>query len=550
MLVLFAGAAFAQTFTASIVGTVTDPTGAAVAGAKVQLKNVDTQDLRDGMSGASGAYSFQNLLPGNYAITATATGFKNYTRSGLVLRANVSATVDLSMQLGSVQEQVVVSTSTVLVDTESPNNSVTIDSILMANLPNSTRNPLNFVFNLAGTTEAQGGMTSRSQTFDQNASAFGINGGRSAEAAILIDGAPSTAVDWGGLMVAPIQDSVQEQQVIQNQYDVQYNQGGEGIVSIITKNGGNDFHAQVYDYMRNSGLDANTWSNKNIDPAWGQIAERPKFHRNQFGINVSGPIWRSRHLYFFGAYEGLRQPGSWGRQWYTVPTDLEKQGDFSQSYLASGAPVMLFNPFSTRLVDDGQGNTYYTRDPVPGNDLKNLGVQLDPVGQKLAALYPSPNLPGEGPNHIRNFTAIVSDNTINDKFDWRVDWAQNEKHRIFARMSDRVREGDTPGCAFCTGADNISGNQDHGFQIVVSDTLTPSPTWVINTYGAYSRWFEGQTAIGEGVADITDIGLPASFSQANLLPQVYTTGYDQLGSSYSSYQRYVRTLVTGIVNVT
>ena len=535
-----------QTFSASITGIVTDPSGAAVAGAKVQLTNMDTKDVRDKVTTGSGTYDFQNLLPGTYQISAVATGFKDFVQTGLELRANTAATVNSQLQMGSASEQVIVPADIVLVDTETPNNSVTMDHVLIEGLPNSTRNPLNFVYDLAGTTEAQGGLTSRSQTFDQEASTFGINGGRSAESEILIDGAPSTAIDWGGLIVSPIQDSVQEEQVVQNEYDAEYHGGGEGVVTLVTKNGGQQFHAEIYDYFRNSALDANTWSNKNVAPP-NPITARPTFHRNQFGGNIGGPIWRSHHLFFFGGYEGLRQPGSLGRQLYTVPTALERQGDFSQTYLANGSLDVIYDPFSTKQLTDANGNTYYTRTPYPGNKIPG---GLNATGQKIAALYPLPNLPGTGSNHLNNFQGDAPNDTTNDKFDVRVDWAQSEKHRIFGRVSDRFRENQTPGCIFCNGADSISGNNDHAFQVALNDTITPTANWVIDTYGATSRWWEGQQSVGLGVANLSNIGLSPSYSQAPLLPLVSAGQYSSQGTSYSSYQRYVRYVSTGMINLT
>lgn len=537
--------ALAQTFTSSITGVVTDTTGAVIPGATVQIQNENTKDIHEQTSSASGAYNFQNLLPGTYQLTASASGFKSAIQTGLILRANVGATVDLKLQVGATSQRVVVAANSVLVDTQTPNNSTVIDSKMLQSLPVSTLNPLSFVFALAGTTQAQGGMTSNSGTFDQNFSAFGIDGGRSASADILIDGAPSTAIDWGGLMVSPIQSSVQEMQVVQNEYDAQFQHGGEGVVSLVTKGGSDSFHGEFYDYMRNDALDANTWSNTNAPPS--EISRKPKFHRNQFGANLGGPIWRSKHLFFFGAYEGLRQPGSYGRQLYTVPTEAERNGDFSQALLDNGQPDIIYNPFTTHLVTTSSG-TYYTRDPYPGNVIPSS--QLNPVGQKLMALYPKPNIPGQGPNQINNFQATVPDNTENDKFDARVDWDQNQFHRMFVRVTDRIRENNVPGCAFCTGADNLAGNTDHGFQVVLNDTITPNSHWVINTYGAYTRWWEGQQAIGLGVANLSTIGLPTEYSQAPLLPLVYAGNFSQLGSSYSSFQRYIRYLMLGIVNVT
>ncbi len=509
-----------QTFSASITGTVTDNSGALITGATVKLTNSDTKDERTKVTGPRGAYDFQNLLPGTYQLEASAPSFQSVLKTGLVLRANTAADVDMQLMVGGSQQQVVVSANTVLVDTESPNNSITMDQVLIEGLPNSTRNPLNFLFDLAGTTQAQGGLTSRSQTFDQQASAFGINGGRSAEAEILIDGAPSTAIDWGGLLVSPIQDSVQEQQVVQNEYDAEYHGGGEGIVTLVTKNGGQTLHGEVYDFLRNSALDANTWSNKNATPE--NITPRPNFHRNQFGANLGGPIWRTKRWFFFGGYEGLRQPGSLGRMLFTVPTALERQGDFSQTYLANGSLDVIYDPNTTTQGTDASGNTYYTRTPYPGNKIPG---GLDPVGQKLAALYPLPNLPGTGPNHLNNFAGSAPNNTSNDKFDARVDWAQSDKNRMFVRVSDRVRENQTPGCIFCNGADSISGNNDHGFQVAFNDAITPTPNWVFNIYGATSRWWEGQQSVGLGVADLSKIGLSPAFSQAPLLPLVSAGQY-------------------------
>jgi Carboxypeptidase regulatory-like domain len=532
----------AQTFSASIAGTVTDPSGAAIQGADLQLLNVTTRDIRHDKSGQNGNYAFTNLLPGTYEITAAASGFERLVQTGMILRANTAATVNISLKVGTTQQQVVVSGEAVLLDTESANNSITMDSALIENLPNNTLNPLNFVYDLAGTTEAQGGMTSRSNTYDQYGSTFGLNGGRSAESEILIDGAPSTAIDWGGLMVSPMQDSVQEQQVVQNEYDAQYERGGEGVVTLVTRGGSSNFHGEAYDFMRNSGLDANTWSNDFAD------SPKSKLHRNQFGGNIGGPIWRRHNLFFFGAYEGLRQPQTEPSGLLSVPTAAERSGDFSNSYSANGTLDVIYNPFSTHLVTDAAGNSYYTRDPFPGNKIP--ASMIDPVGAKIAALWGQPNRPSTGPYDLNDYYQQGAGMTSNDKFDWRVDWAQSPKHRIFARMSDRVRENDTPPCYFCNGADEAANNDDHGFQVVVNDTVTPSPTWVIDSYAAYTRWWEGQTSIGYGVANASAIGLSPGLFQAPLLPLVNAQNYYTLGSTYSSYDRYVRYLSTGLVNLT
>ncbi|HLH05264.1 MAG TPA: TonB-dependent receptor [Bryobacteraceae bacterium] len=530
----------AQTFSASISGIVRDPSGAVTSGAKVELTNMDTHDVRDYTTTGDGTYKFDNLIPGTYQITVDARGFKTFERSNMLLRAETSATVDVSLEVGDTQQKVEVTGEAVLVDTQSANNSVTMDSQLIEALPNNTRNPLNFVFSLAGTTEAQGGMTSRSQTFDQLFSMFGLNGGRAGDAQILIDGAPSTAMDWGGLMVSPMNDSVQEQQVMTNVYDSQYERSGMGVVTLITKGGSDSFHGEAYDYLRNSALDANLWSNNKYGLPKNQLK------RNQFGGNISGPILKRYNLYFFGAYEGLRQPDTENSGLQTVPTALERSGDFSQTLNQNGQLRTIYNPFSTtQATDPATGSTYYTRTPFAGNKIpSNL---ITPQGQAVVNLFPLPNRPSDQPYDSDNYYSQGRGSTSNDKFDWRIDWDGNSKNRVFVRMSDRVREQQIPACFFCNGADQGNNNDDAAFQVVVNDTFTPSPSWVINAYVGYSRWRETHLPVGVGKADASTIGLPVSDFQAPVLPTVSIDDYSGLGNGF--YANYVRYSETAQINL-
>ncbi len=545
---------FAQTFSSSITGTVTDPSGSVIQGAKVRLLNMNTHDTREAVSTTAGTYKFDNLLPGTYEITAEAAGFKAFVQSNMILPATTAATVNIALTVGAVQEQVQVTAEAVLLDTQSATNTATLDTHLIASLPNSYRNPLNFVFALAGTTEAQSGMTTRSGSLDQNGSMFGLNGGRSGNAQILIDGASSTAVDWGGLFVAPNNDAVQEQQIVQNVYDAQYQRSGSGVVTLVTKGGGQKFHGTVYDYFRNSALDANSWFNNHraTDGVWDPIA-KGLFHRNQFGATVSGPISEKHHLFFFAAYEGLRQPGSATPNVLTVPTDAERGGDFSHSYNPpdeanpNGTLQVIYNPFSTRLVTFN-GQTYYTRDPFPGNVIpSNL---FNSVGQRLVNLYPQANRPSEAVNTLNNFFKQSGDLVKNDKIDWRVDWEQNAKNRVFARMSERIRQNDNPDCVLCNGADNAVDQNNRGYQVVLNDTYTPSNTWVIDAYTAYGRWHESQNRTGYGQGDLNALGFDPSLSQAPMLPQTSASGYSDLGAGWSNYNNYIRSNVTFQGNIT
>ena len=528
-----------QSFTSSITGLVTDPSGGAVVAAQVELMNMGTNGIQNFTTTNDGSYQFNNLGPGTYQITVTAPGFKKYVKSNLILSAQVSATVNIPLEVGGTEQKVEVTGSAVLVDTETANSSAILDSRLISALPNGTRNPLNFVFAVAGTTEGPAGATQRNGTFDQNASSFGLNGGRTGEESILIDGAPATAIDWGGLMVSPLQDSVQEQQIVTNTYDAQYERGGSGIVTLVTKGGTNTFHGEAYDYLQNSALNANSWSNNKYGAPKGQ------FKRNQFGGNVSGPILKRANLFFFGGYEGLRQPNTEDSGLQTVPTQAQRNGDFSASLNADGTPNLIYNPFTTAQLPDGT----YTRQPFAGNVIpKNL---INPVGAKMMSLYPLPNRPGQGPNQINNFFAQGAANSTNDKMDTRVDWEQSSLHRVFVRWSDRFRQDLNHPCFFCTGADSAVNEHDNGFQVVLNDTVTPSPTWVINTFISYSRWQEAHVAQSFGVADASTIGLSPSLFQAPILPGISVENYAGLGVTFGGgFQKYTRYSNTIGMNIT
>ncbi|MBV8829011.1 MAG: carboxypeptidase regulatory-like domain-containing protein [Acidobacteriaceae bacterium] len=539
----------AQSFTSSIAGIVTDPSGGSIRGARVELQNMATHDVRDFTSQDDGSYRFDNLDPGTYQLTVTAPGFKTYVQQNLVLQAQINSTVHVSLELGNTQQKVEVTAAAVLVDTQTANNVVTMESRLIENLPNATRNPLNFVFALAGTTSPPQNYGGRFQVLDQTTANFGLNGGRSDEEAILIDGAPSQAIDWGGLLVSPLQDSVQEQQVVTNTYDSQYERAGQGIVTLITKGGTPEFHGEAYDYLQNSYLDANFWANNKYGSPRGQ------YKQNQFGGNIGGPILKRWNLFFFAGYEGLRQPNTQNTGLLSVPTQAERNGDFSQSMLVNGngvlTPAIIYNPFSTTPVTDASGTIVgYTRTPFAGNKIP--GNLINPVGQKIANLYPMPNrAPQVAGTDIGNYYAQGSSNTLSDKTDLRTDWAQSSLHRMFFRFSDRFRQGTTNPCYFCNGADFDTNGTNSGWLAVLNDTITPSPHWVINSLVSYGYWREAYQLVGLGKADASTVGLNPSLFQAPVIPYVTADSYTQLGADLNNADyHYARTTSTAMVNVT
>ncbi len=536
---------FAQTFTSSITGIVSDASGAAVVGAKLSLKNMATNDVREDVSRSDGSYQFNNLAPATYEITVAAPGFKTFEQQNLALQANTNSSVNVTMEIGGTSEKVQVTASATLVDTETANNAITMESRLIENLPNGTRSPLNFVFSLAGTTNPPQNYGGRFQVLDQSTANFGLNGGRSDEEAILVDGAPDQAIDWGGLLVSPLQDSVQEQQVVVNTYDSQYERAGAGIVTLITKGGTMDFHGEAYDYLQNSWFNANCWAcNRYGSP-------RGEYKQNQFGGNIGGPILKRYNLFFFGGYEGLRQPNSQNSGLLSVPTQAERSGDFSQSMIVVNnvtVPDIIYSPFTTTALDNSGAN--FTRQAFSGNIIPpNL---INAVGQKIANLYPLPNRAPQIPGtDVGNYYKQASGNTLSDKMDTRVDWAQNSIHRVFFRFSDRFRQGNTSPCFFCNGADYTTNSLSRGWLAVLNDTITPSPTWVINSLVSYGYWREASALTDFGQLTAASIGLSPALFQAPVLPNITADNYTQLSTNlnYADYH-YARDTSTALVNVT
>jgi hypothetical protein len=533
--VLMSGALFGQGFTASLTGIVTDPNSAAIPGATVKIRNLATSEMRRTTTGGEGRYTFSQLLPGEYEVAAEASGFKALVHKGVVLRANQAGELDLQMQLGEVTQTVEVGANAILLETQSASEGTTLAGNQVANLPISVRTPFALVFAVAGTTSVSSlGSSITNDIFDQQYSRFALNGGRDNTTLILLDGAPATAADWGGLMVSPSVDSVQEMQISRNSYDAQFGKTSGGIVSMVTKGGTASFHGTLFDFFRNDDLDANSWSNNRAG------RRRTEFKRNQFGGNLGGPIWKSKNLYFFGAYEGLRQrtPGSSG--FLSVPTDLERRGDFSQTLNPDGSLSVIFNPFTTRPSPQGPG---FIRDPFPGNRIpENL---FDPVAARVVSLYPQPNLPGDPGTHSRNFFQTAPGVVLNDKYDARIDWAHNAKHSMFGRISMAPRQNNVAALFFGNGADPVKSDINPRFHATWGNTFIPTPTWVINVLVGGSRWREAQVSPSLGKTGV-ELGLPPETVrqfQAITFPRFAPSGYADIGNPASrEFIRYTHNL--------
>jgi hypothetical protein len=507
----------AQVFTATLTGAVTDPSGATIPQAEVNLTNTANSEKRRTTTSADGRYTFSQLLPGTYELIADTAGFKKYVQQGILLRANDTAELNVSLQVGSINDSIEVNGTVSLLDTQTADQSLHIETNTLANLPINTRTPFAIVWANAGISEAF--VDTRNSTGDQNFDRFGMNGGRTESTAILIDGvSATTSSQWNGLYYSPTLEAVQEVQLVRNSYDAQYGRSGGGVFSIVTKGGSSQYHGGAFEFLRNSVLDSNSFfNNKNG-------SGKPFFARNQFGGYLGGPISKSKRLFFFGSYEGLRQ-GSPASQTSTVPTALQRQGDFSQTYNTNGSLQVIYDPSTT--VADGKGG--FVRTPFPGNVVP--AARFDSVGAKVMALYPLPNVPGTGFTQSNNWYGTGKSITNIDRYDSRVDWARNEKHSMYFRWSQAWEN--SIGVAFsqwgigsnATSSPNPRGSANFG------NTFTFSPTFVLNVLIGHGNWTEQTIPLIH--ASPTLLGLPASevahFHVTNILPAFTLANYTTLG---------------------
>ena len=487
-----------QVFTTSLTGVVADSTGAVVPGAAVELTNVDTQEVRRTETGESGRYTFSQLLPGTYELNVGAEGFKRFLQAGVALRSSIPGEVNVTLEVGAVTETVEVSAMAPLLETQSADRTVTLSADQVSALPLNTRSPFAHVHTTAGVTAVRTGI---SQSYlDQNQSRFAMNGGRDMSGLVMVDGAPAASADWGGLIASPSVDSVQEVQLVRNAYDVEYARTGSGVVSVVTKGGSSEFHGRIFEFFRNDNLDANSWANNQNGSPRGELK------RNQFGANISGPIWRDKRLFLFFGYEGLRQPSP-SSTTTTVPTPRERQGDFSQTFNSDGTLQQIFDPFSTKPNPNGAG---FIRDPFPNNVIPS--TRFDAVGRNVLNLYPEPNVPGVAVTNANNFFSQASAEQTNDRYDARVDWARTDTHTLYGRFSvgrpERVAAR-----FFGGGADTGNEGREPRHLVTIGNTFVPNPSWVVNLLLTSGRWREEQIplAVADG-SDMTSLGLPGSFA--------------------------------------
>lgn len=511
----FATALTAQSITGSITGIVTDASGAVVPGANVTVVNVDTNARAAVQTDSSGNYTATLLPRGSYRVEVSATGFKRFVRDGIILQVQQTARIDIQLAVGEVAESVMVTADAARLETENATLGKVVDNRAIVNLPLNTRNVYSLVFLTPGVTGTVGNSYGEMR--------YSVNGARQRTMDTLIDGvtaAHPTVNGFAGISVFPSVDAIEEFKLLGADYPAEFGRSLGSVLNIVFKSGTNQWHGSAYEFLRNSVLDANNF----FDNTRGRALA--SFKRSQFGGVLNGPVVKDK-TFFLVSFEGLRER-SFANSVFTVPTPLERAGDFSQTRAANGQMIRIFDPFTTRPNPAGSG---FIRDVFPNNVIPSS--RFDPVAVNATKYYPNPNTPPTGVTNQNNYANSGSRQINVTQSDYRVDHVISPTQRIFGRYSTRLNEN-VPAIFFpadLTIAEGRIVEEDHVHGAVVDYTNTLNPTSILNLRLGFARTNYIYSNQGLGFVP-SSLGFPRYIDTAVdrlMFPGFSPSGYRSLG---------------------
>lgn len=495
LLIFGAALLSAQTFQGSLRGRITDPVGATVQLARVVATDENTGVTRTTITTPQGEYTFASLTPATYSIIAEAPGFKRLERKGVVVSTQSSVTVDLAMELGEVTEHVNVTEEVPLLETGSASTGQVIDRQKLIDLPNLGRNP--FMLSKFSEGVVQVGNPKFNRMQDQSGSSqISIAGGPVRGNNYLLDGISITD-STNRAVIIPTVEAVGEMKVQSNTYDAEMGRTGGGTFNTFLRSGTNELQGSAFGYIRETEWLANNFfSNRAGQPRIDQP------FRN-YGGSIGGPVripkiydGRSR-TFFWITGEAYRQTEAAGTR-LSVPTALERVGDFSQSYASSGSLHLIYDPLTTTSAG--------VRQAFAGNVIPVS--RRSTVGANLASYYPMPNVSGVAYGQP-NYDATVSAYNRADQTTWKLDHSFTDWWRASASyLHYGSRE---PGNAWFGNV--ASPGQGILFRKVdatqVNSTITPTATTVIALRYGFNRFpnFSAPSSYG---FDLMSLGLPSS----------------------------------------
>jgi len=374
--------------TGSIVGVVTDETGAVMPGVTVEATNVGTNQVRTAVTGSDGYYSLPLIQPGQYSVKGTLAGFKTFVRDGVTVTVESTARVDMKLAVGGLEETVSVTADAPLVETSNATLGIVVDEKKVVELPLNGRNFAQLGTLLPGVVAPPAGLGGQDGNatpggFGATTSGFSVNGMRNQSNNFLLDGASNNDTFNTGFVLRPPPDAIQEFKILTHSYGAEYGRSAGSVVNVVTKSGTNDFHGAAWEFNRDDALQARNFFAPADQP-------KPKLKQNQFGGALGGPIVRNR-LFGFGYYEGHRNTTG-TTQNLVVLSDAQRQGNFGATTIRdpltglpfpnNTIPANRLDPAATALIRDfvPTANTAGNRwiaSPDTTDDRDQFGIRSD-----------------------------------------------------------------------------------------------------------------------------------------------------------------------------
>jgi Carboxypeptidase regulatory-like domain/TonB dependent receptor/TonB-dependent Receptor Plug Domain len=427
----------AQVDTGTLVGTITDASGAVVAGAMVTATEIDTATKTSAKTDSDGSFTLRPLKIGRYSVSAEATGFQKEIRQNIVLDVQQTIRLDFKLQVGSVTQTTQVSGEAPLVETETASLGQVVTSRQIEQLPLNGRRYTDLASLTSGVSKVtEGPVNGGSSPTNGNAGgSFSVNGTRGDQNNFILDGVDNNSNDNGDVAQLSSVDAIAEFKVETSNYSSEFGRSGGAVINASTKSGTNQIHGSAWEFLRNDALDARSYFESPDSP-------KAPYKQNQFGATLGGPIIKEK-VFFFVDYEGTRIHSA-NTDFATVPTALETQGDFSDILGAQvgtdalGRPIYeneIYDPATTQVVGNSTVRNGFGFDPVTGLPIAGQANiipagSLNQLGLNYSALYPSVTTAGGN-----NYRVNAPGTNQADQMDARVDENVSAKIQFFERFS-------------------------------------------------------------------------------------------------------------------
>jgi hypothetical protein len=526
--------------TGSILGVVRDPTQAVVAGARIVAINTETNLTRDTISGPDGYYRLLALPAGTYKVTATAPGFQQYVTRNIDVKVNDQLRIDISLKVGSVQQEVQVTANAVQVETANTQLGDVIESKKMLALPLNGRSYIDLLGLQAGVAPDTAGTIGGDRLVSGMLSAgnVSVNGQRETANAFLVNGGDVSEGRNMGTGLIPNLDSIAEFRLITNSFDAEYGKFSGAVMNAITKSGTNSFHGDAFEFLRNSNMDARNF----FDPTKAELK------RNQFGYTAGGPAWKNK-LFWFTDYQGTRQTQGASTGIVDLPTPAERAGQFDPASLTGVVDGAYWAQLLTQRLGYGVsvGEPYsfagctLTSDCVfPGGAIPQRAFDKAAVG--TLPYIPLPNLdPSTGlyANSSQNNT--VRDDKIGERVDFVNQTTGNWSwyyHFDDSTVFNALPAASVPGFP--------SSTPTRAQQIVMSDTKTFGPTMVNEARVSFFRTSTHKDQPQGSFASLSSLGFVTGAGTLGIIPSG-PPGFPQTVPTmyFNNFSIGVPTLTTG-----